>query len=214
MSRNENSETARRILDAAAEVFAEKGFRGATTREIASKAGANIASLHYYYRDKEGLYLEVLGYLLDRSLEDLSLPAAIDELDMPPELLLELFIQGALSRAVDRRASLAWTLFLHEMIEPSFGKELMVERVAKPVSTLLRKIVAKLLGDAATDEKTRLCSLSVASMILYQRLARPMVESLMPDADFSSPEGVSKLAAHIARFSLAAIKAEKESSNA
>jgi AcrR family transcriptional regulator len=51
--------TKARILDAAEGVFANKGFEGASTREIAAKAGVNISSLHYHWKSKETLYYAV-----------------------------------------------------------------------------------------------------------------------------------------------------------
>ena len=53
-------ETRRRLLDAAGEVFAEKGFAKATVREICQKAEANIAAVNYHFGDKEKLYAAVL----------------------------------------------------------------------------------------------------------------------------------------------------------
>lgn len=50
------SSTKARILAAAQEVFATKGFDGASTREIAARAGVNISSLHYHWDSKETLY--------------------------------------------------------------------------------------------------------------------------------------------------------------
>ena len=48
--------TEQRILDAALEVFAERGFDGARTRDIAERAGANLGLLTYYFGDKEQLW--------------------------------------------------------------------------------------------------------------------------------------------------------------
>jgi len=48
--------TEARILDAALAVFAERGFEGARTRDIAERAGANLGLLTYYFQDKEGLW--------------------------------------------------------------------------------------------------------------------------------------------------------------
>ncbi len=45
-----------RILAAALEVFAERGFDGAHTREIAERAGANLGLIKYYFNDKERLW--------------------------------------------------------------------------------------------------------------------------------------------------------------
>jgi AcrR family transcriptional regulator len=56
---NAQEETRWRLLQAATEVFAELGYRAATTREISRRAGANLASIHYYFGDKAELYREV-----------------------------------------------------------------------------------------------------------------------------------------------------------
>jgi len=59
MSENEIS-TEDKILLAASEVFTEKGFAGARTRNIADEAGINLALLNYYFRSKEKLFDQVM----------------------------------------------------------------------------------------------------------------------------------------------------------
>jgi len=54
------AETRREILQAAEESFAAAGFAGATTRQVANRAGVNVATLHYHFGNKEGLYRAVL----------------------------------------------------------------------------------------------------------------------------------------------------------
>jgi len=61
--------TKARILAAAEEVFAAKGFQGASTREIAARAGVNISSLHYHWASKETLYFAVFRNLIDRIVD-------------------------------------------------------------------------------------------------------------------------------------------------
>ena len=48
--------TRERILNAALEVFAERGFDGARVRDIAERAGANLGLLTYYFTDKQQLW--------------------------------------------------------------------------------------------------------------------------------------------------------------
>ncbi len=55
----EPTETERRLLEAALEVFAEKGLHGATTQEIGNAAGVGKSTLHYYFRHKDELYARV-----------------------------------------------------------------------------------------------------------------------------------------------------------
>ncbi len=52
------------ILQAAEKVFAAKGFNGATTAEIAARAGLPKANLHYYFPSKEAVYRTVIAETL------------------------------------------------------------------------------------------------------------------------------------------------------
>jgi TetR/AcrR family transcriptional regulator len=65
--------TAERILDVAEEVFAERGFEGATLRDVASAVGIRTPSLYNYFESKDALYAAVLergiGPLLEALLE-------------------------------------------------------------------------------------------------------------------------------------------------
>lgn len=63
-------ETRQEILRAAAEAFAACGFVGATTRAVAARAGVNVATLHYHFGSKEGLYRAVLGNACRGTLPD------------------------------------------------------------------------------------------------------------------------------------------------
>ncbi|MCP4727923.1 MAG: TetR/AcrR family transcriptional regulator [bacterium] len=58
------SNTKENILNAAIEVFAEKGMHGSRMEEIAARAGANKAMVYYYYSSRENLYDEVLRTIL------------------------------------------------------------------------------------------------------------------------------------------------------
>ena len=58
-----------RILAAAEEVFAARGFQGASTREIAARAGVNISSLHYHWESKETLYFAVFRNVYDQIVD-------------------------------------------------------------------------------------------------------------------------------------------------
>jgi TetR/AcrR family transcriptional regulator len=64
--RAKNPETARRILAAAEQIFAQRGLAGARTDEIAAAAHANKAMLYYYYGNKQRLYHAVIENLFSQ----------------------------------------------------------------------------------------------------------------------------------------------------
>jgi TetR/AcrR family transcriptional regulator len=98
-----------RILKAADAVFAEKGFSGATTGEIAERALLPKANLHYYFPTKRDLYTRVLENVLDVWLD------ALDEIrpDADPAAALERYITRkiAYSRDFPERSRL-WAIEL------------------------------------------------------------------------------------------------------
>lgn len=57
---NLESESRNHILDAALNLFAQKGYAATTVREIVDAAGITAPSLYYYFGNKEGLYMELM----------------------------------------------------------------------------------------------------------------------------------------------------------
>jgi len=92
------------ILAAAEAVFAEFGFKGATTAEIARRAGVPKANLHYYFSTKEQLYRVVLERVLTTWLN------AADSLDHNDEP------DVALARYIAAKMDLSRTMPLSSQI--------------------------------------------------------------------------------------------------
>ena len=64
-SKQSRQEIMRKILEAAIAEFSQHGFQGASTQAIAERAQLKKSQLHYYIEDKEALYSQVLGMVLD-----------------------------------------------------------------------------------------------------------------------------------------------------
>jgi AcrR family transcriptional regulator len=201
-----HAETRRRLLEAAGEVFAESGFRDATVREICRRAGANVAAINYHFGDKEKLYAEVLRYAQGKALE--KYPLLLDvAADAPPEKRLRAFVQSLLLRIFDKGPT-AWhgKLMSREMIEPSAALDSLVEERMRPMAGQLWQIVADILKCPLNHERVRLCGFSVVSQCVFYHHCRPVVSRLFPKEEPLDAAGIERLADHITRFSLAAMK--------
>src|SRR6185436_6523548 len=125
----------------------------------------------------------------------------------PAEERLRVFVRTYLSRLLDSGRP-AWhgKLIAREMVEPTGALETLAETFARPQYERLRAIVADLLGRDATSERIRKCAASVVGQCLFYKHCHPMIQKLMPEQRYDE-EGVKGLAAHIAEFSLGAIRA-------
>lgn len=200
-----SAETRRRLLEAAVEVFAEEGFRGATLQEIARRADANVASTAYHFGNKEGLYAAVFEYA-ERRMAELR-PAADDAADalLPAEERLRHHVTGFLMRLLDPRRP-AWfaRLLAREMIEPTPALDRLVRRRMRANHEQLAAILRDLLGPDASDEDVRLCTLSVVAQCTFYRHSAPIVARLYPD--LAPAREIERIADHVTRFSLAAVR--------
>jgi len=68
-AKEDEGSTKGKILKAAQELFAKRGLKGATTREIADSAGVNIALIHYHWGSKAELWNAVHSDILEKSKE-------------------------------------------------------------------------------------------------------------------------------------------------
>ena len=66
-----NQDAAMRLIEAATQLFVEKGYRGVSIRAIATLANTNSALISYYFGDKEGLFTEVLKSELVSTCSDI-----------------------------------------------------------------------------------------------------------------------------------------------
>ena len=201
-----HAETRRQLLEAAGEVFAEFGFRNATVRAICRRAGANVAAVNYHFGDKGTLYAEVLRYAHGKALA--KYPPLLDApADALPEVKLRAFVTSFLLRIFDKGPN-SWhgKLMSREMIEPTAALDSLVEERMRPMAGQLWQIVAGVLHCPQQDERVRLCAFSVVSQCVFYHHCGPVVSRLFPKQQSLDHAGIERLANHVTRFSLAAMK--------
>jgi len=195
-----------RVLESAAAVFAEKGYRDATIAEICEHANANVASVNYYFGDKRHLYDLVWRHAHKIATETHPLDACLSD-DALPEECLYAFVSGMVKRILSKGpAGHFQRLMAREIAEPTQAHMAIVEEAIRPESEWLEKIVKKLLDGNGTKDQVRLCALSVISQCLFLNLNK-----LGHERDFKGKglKQIEVLAWHITLFSMAGIREVK-----
>ena len=190
------------LLHAAADVFAEVGFRGATVRDICRRAGANVAAVSYHFGDKAGLYSEVLAEQSRLAQSRYPVPTGDDDPAAQLGGFIRSFLQRVLSPELHARHG---RIMAREMVEPTAALDRLVAEAIRPQSEMLRGIVSALLGSAADPATVRLCGMSVVGQILFYCHCRPVIDRLFPGAELDAT-GLDRLSTHITAFSLAGIR--------
>jgi AcrR family transcriptional regulator len=196
-------DTRTRLLEAAGEVFAEKGFQAATVREICSHAGANLAAVNYYFGDKQRLYLEVVGYA-HRGLAAQPVPEFPP--GTPPTEKLRRFIEQSLANLEQDAQCPEWgrRLMMREMAEPTEACVAVVDAFVRPKAEALQQILAELLPPETSEAQRHMIAFSIVGQCLFHRLHRPVTAILVGEDLFRSLD-IGRVADHITRFTLAAL---------
>jgi len=126
VSRLDNDERRKAIVDAAVPLFARNGFAGTTTRELAAAAGVSEALLFRHFPSKQSLYREILalGCEGDPALEKLAtLPASTETLVGIVRFMVRRFVLG--NETERHELDLKMRLMLHSILEDGgYAREL------------------------------------------------------------------------------------------
>ena len=193
-----------RLLQVAGEIFAQKGYHAATVREICQKAEVNIASVNYYFGDKEGLYVEAVKHAARTCNADAPLPEWAP--GTPPAVKLRGFIRSFLQHVVVNHGP-SWhgLLIMRELFQPTRACVEFVEGFVRPNFQTLLAILDELLPAGVSEVKRHLLVFSVIGQCLHYRFARNVMPLLVGREEFESYT-VDQLADHIAGVSLAALE--------
>jgi AcrR family transcriptional regulator len=193
-----------KLLDVAGRIFADRGYRATTIREICIKAGANIAAVNYHFGDKLGLYTEVVQQSA-RLAEFQAAQVVIDRNAPPEEILRALILARLRSLFQGDRPDWHFRIMAHELAQPTPALRRLVNKVGHPMFNRLLQLIGGMLGLPADDETTRLCAVSSMGQILVYVFASPLLASVWPELKMT-PDQVERVADHIADFSLAYIQ--------
>jgi AcrR family transcriptional regulator len=203
-----SAQTRRRLVEAAGEVFARRGFREATVREICQLAHANLAAVGYHFRDKQGLYEAVLDEAHACTPEPTR--AELQRIDaMPPEEALRVFIDAFVHKLLDSgKPAYLEHIMAREMAEPTPALAHLVQTTIRPSVDQLGRILRALLGPGADEDLLWRCGCSIYGQCLFYVHSRPVLERLEPQRGYG-PAETQQIAQHVYEFSLAALQTHR-----
>ncbi len=201
--REDGKETRWRLLNAACEVFAKKGYRDAKVADICKQAGANVSAVNYYFKNKASLYAETWRHAFQQFEE----PAFSKLAGASPQERLREYILTLMKNFTTKgRLGHSSRLYLMELVNPTGLVQNDWRELIAPQRRKLHDIIREIIGRKADYQSVLFCELSIVNQcrtlltIKHKDLEYLLDQSL-------GPELIKRLADHIADFSLAGIKA-------
>jgi len=174
--------TRERILDRAEVLFAQKGYRAVSVREITSAAECNLAAVNYHFGNKENLYLEVFrSRWVPRAIrvresfrKSLARQGSLSEAKVV-RALAQAFVDGPLSDDERLRHS---QLMTREMTQPTKAFKHVAEQVIQPFFKEVSDQLGSVLSNKVGEDQMLLNIFSIFAMVLYFNFARVAVSRL------------------------------------
>ena len=224
--------TKEKLFCAAINVFAEKGFDGATVRDICFRVGANVAAVNYYFGGKESLYRSILEMMFKKGQEFRREQESRQREGRTPEERLHYYIlqvcrwtfgvseQDATScgELLSDQDTVRFNellvnlrkIFLREMTRATTPElDEKVYQLLRDDTDEIRSIIRDIIGHDAPEDVVRDCDCSIIGQILYYDTHGSVHLRLNPDRP-NMQEYLGQLADHITRFSLAGLKATRK----
>jgi AcrR family transcriptional regulator len=197
-------ETRTRVLNAAARLFAERGFARVTVRDICKKARANVAAVNYHFGDKDGLYRAVMQTAME-TMQGTTEAARAAGCNLPAEQRLRAYVTVFAERLLGvHHETWIHQLMMREMADPTPALGVVAQEVLKPRMLYLCGVIAEIVGRQADDPVVVRCALSVTSQFNSLLWTKSVGELLNSPA--AVPDDVKQIGEHIARFCVGGIR--------
>ncbi len=154
-------ETRRRMIETAIEMFALRGYEGASTRLLAESAGVNLPAIQYYFGSKEGLYRAVVDHVIERIAERMAPEAARVAAELPRDDVPRATLLALLFQMLDAFLALIVSdpeshrlFFFRAEVEHATAIEPIQDAIRRYVVGPCTALIARLIDRPAEDELT------------------------------------------------------------
>jgi AcrR family transcriptional regulator len=202
----ETDATPERIIEAAGEIFAAKGFEAATVREICTRADANVAAINYHFGDKQRLYIEAVKRAHRRREMQFPMPEWAPA--AKAETKLTDFIITLLKRMTSSDSGWESELMSREIARPTEACAELARESIRPHFAVLNEILTEIIP-AANELERHLTAFSIVGQCLHYKFADPVIRQLVSEEEYAGYE-VELLAGHITEFTLRSLRARAE----
>lgn len=164
------------LLDLAEEMFASRGYDGVSLRGLADAAGVTPAMIHYYFKNKDGLYAAMLGDVTGRILEQVEAVAAEGVSDDPFKALMDVATRTIFAEPW------AVTLILRDVLLQSGPlRDQFIETYADRILFLVTSFISggKEAGTLRADLDEKFAAVSLLGLTAFPFIARGIVEPLL-----------------------------------
>ena len=199
--------TREHLLEIAGQVFSEKGYAGATGKEICERSGANAAAVVYHFGGMDGLYGAVLQEARSRVAPSEALAAAVAT-ETDPKAKLTAFI-GLLVRVLSGPVSSTWAVRLlsREMISPTPSSMRCATRKCARRAAILKSIVSELTGLPDGHPAVARSCVNIMAPFGVLLLTNPRrIEKALPELSFG-PQDTDETTRHMVQFALGGLAA-------
>lgn len=182
--------TRRRLLDTASRLFAGKGYRGVSVRDICDQACTNIAAVNYHFGGKDKLYQAALAHARQRAVTepDPCPPIHTASGRLTPELKLRRHLRAMLGR-VFTQGPAGWYLqmVMRELVDPTPTLKQTLDENIAPHQRRLEAILAQVLKDDADSDRVKDTAAMMLGTVVYYQNCQPAIEHMRPDFTFDQP---------------------------
>lgn len=199
--------TEEKIINAAAQIFTEKGRDGARMQEIADLAGINKALLHYYFRSKEKLFSKVISLEIPKIIANIF--EAYDDMDDFKEFLKS-FISKYIDNIYPRKNLMQFILWVDDDTKREIAS-IFVENFAKrgfKANPLVQKIEKSIAEGQIKSIEPSNFAMSVIGMCIFPIIGGPIVEKIFPGTKVNDKKYIEKRKNEIFNLIWNGIKAE------
>lgn len=176
-----------KLIEAATPLFAQKGFAAVSIRELATAAGINSALISYHFGGKEGLYAAVLEHQFSRIGRILE---KVMEARLQPLERVEMYAR--LLAATHKEKPFLLRFAQSELVNPTGCFEVIIKKYISQVFQFLYLTIMEGIGQGKfrKDLNPVYSVMTLAGMLNFYFIAKPLARSILPDIDKSDEEYV------------------------